>query len=67
MKKILFSFKVIDYHKGDTHRTLDISTLQELKKFKDNNAYKQVWPDFDNGILWVTEYRKFSEISWIKS
>lgn len=59
MKK--FEFKIIDYHKGDTKKTLTVSTIEQLRKFKNNNVYKQVWTDFDNMILWVTEYHKFAQ------
>ncbi len=57
----MFKFNVIDYNEGDTKKVLYISTLQELKNFKEENDYKQVWTDFNSGILWVTKYGRFSQ------
>jgi hypothetical protein len=57
----MMKLKVIDYHKGNTDTTLQISTLLQLEKFAKVNGYKAVWIDFDNKILWVTSYRKFSQ------
>ena len=61
MKKEKFELKVVDYHNGVTDKVIEISSLSELKKFRDNNSYNAVWIDFDNGILWVTKYSRFSQ------
>jgi hypothetical protein len=53
--------QVIDYHKGKTGKNLNVATLSKLEKFASKNGYKAVWIDFDNKILWVTSYKKFSQ------
>jgi hypothetical protein len=54
-------FRVYDYHKGSTNTEVWIDTLEELKRYAEENGYKAVWPDFRNMILFVSEYTNFRQ------